>query len=201
MGKGKETKKMNHIKWMTKQDEKAFLSTLQKDQSWKGKRDYALCIIGFMTGARLSEIFGLNVGDVKDQDRLLIRAEMAKRHKERTVPLNKIVSRAISEWLLTKEDLGEPLKFDSALFVSQKNGRLSRRSVQEMFTNRTRAAGLQNRGYTVHSMRHSFAKRLVQNGTGIEVVQKLLGHASLASTGIYIEPGFEEMEEAVNGRK
>jgi site-specific recombinase XerD len=192
---------MNNLKWLPEKDEKKILATVRKVSTFKARRDFTICILGFMTGMRLSEIYGLNVGDVKETDRLYVRPETAKRKKGRLVPLNDKARAAVTSWLKMKEEKGERLEDSAPLFISRKFKRLSRRSLQEMFEFWCKASGLSNRRYTVHSMRHSFAKRLVQNGVHLSVIQKLLGHASLASTGVYIEPGYEEMEEAVKGRR
>ena len=191
---------MNNLKWLPEEDEKKILSTIGEVPTFKARRDLTICTLGFMTGMRLSEICGLNIEDVRNSDRLYVRPETAKRKKGRIIPLNDSVRDTISSWLTLKEEKGEPVKGSSPLFMSRKNKRLSRRTLQDMFEYWCEQAGFSNRRYSVHSMRHSFAKRLVQNGVHLAVVQKLLGHASLASTGIYIEPGYEEMETAVQSR-
>lgn len=137
----------------------------------------------------------------------------------RTVPLSKALQQAMRKFMSLKLQWREGIQDDAPLFVSKKGGRLSRRALQEMFeewcikTGLTAPSPLPHpptgsplsireragvRGcYTVHSMRHSFAKRLLQRGVALPTVQKLLGHSSLASTGVYTEAGIEEMEEAV----
>ena len=192
---------MNTLKWLPAPDENKILEVIARDKSWKGQRDLVICTLGFMTGMRLSEIRGLNVGDVKDTDRLYVRPETAKRKKGRVIPLNEHVMKLIVSWLTKKEDKGEPVADASPLFLSKRNRRLSKRALQEMFEHWRNKAGFKKRRYTFHSMRHSFAKRLLQNGVNLPVIQRLLGHASLASTGIYTEPDYTEMEEAVRGRK
>ena len=82
------------------------------------------------------------------------------------------------------------------MFLSKKGKRLSRRAMERVVEKRVNQAGLEE-NHTIHSLRHTFAMNLRKKGVDTEVIQKLLGHASLASTGIYTQASREELEEAV----
>lgn len=193
------------MKYLTEPEEKKLLKTVSEIKGKKATRDSIILFLGFNTGLRCSEIIGLNVGDIRNKDRLYIRPEMAKGGESRIIPLNKKLQTAIRAFIKHKLTWHEGIQDTAPLFRSRKGNRLSKRSLQDLFeywccrVELTRSNGGKEKAlYTVHSMRHSFAKRLLQRGYSIQHVQKLLGHASLASTGIYTEVDYEDMEEAVN---
>jgi integrase/recombinase XerD len=216
------------MKYLTEREEKQLLRTVREVKGKKAERDSMILFLGFNTGIRLSEMIGLNVSDVRGKEKLYVRPETTKRtlritqavipatpgiilkdsgqagmtYKKRAVgryiPLNKKLQSAIREFIKHKLTWRESIQDDAPLFISKKGDRLSRRAIQEVFAYWRDRAGLD--GYTIHSMRHSFAKRLIERGIELATVQKLLGHASLGSTGVYIEAGYEEMQEAVEAR-
>jgi integrase/recombinase XerC len=200
------------MKYLTEKEEKLLLKTVREMKGKKAERDYMILFLGFNTGLRLSELIGLNVGDVRGREKLYVRPETTKGTKAykdaegktkkkpvgRDVPISRKLQAAIREFIKYKLRWREGIQDDSPLFISKKGERLSRRAVQEVFAHWRDRSGLD--GYTVHSMRHSFGKRLAQRGIAPATIQKLLGHASLGSTGVYIEAGYEEMQEAVEAR-
>lgn len=193
------------MKYLTEKEQKHFIKTVHETKGKKAERDYMILLLGFNTGLRLNEMLCLNVGDVRGKDKLNVRPETTKKTRTgadgmkkaigRDIPINKKLSAAIKKFISHKLTWREGIQDDAPLFISKKGGRLSRRALQELFEEWQGKAGID--GYTVHSMRHTFAKRLLQRGVSLPTVQKLLGHASLASTGVYTEAGYEEMEEAV----
>lgn len=196
------------MKYLMEYEEKKLLRTVHGTKGKKAERDYMILFLGFNTGLRLMEIISLNVGDVRGKARLFVRPETTKKTISmpagskcaigRTIPLSIKLQQELKRFISLKLTWREAIHDDAPLLVSKKGSRLSKRSLQEMFDVSQEQAGIE--GYTVHSMRHSFAKRLIQRGVALATVQKLLGHKSLASTGIYVEAGIEEMEEAVNAR-
>ncbi|HAK89894.1 MAG TPA: hypothetical protein DCP24_12705 [Nitrospiraceae bacterium] len=193
------------MKYLTEKEEKHLLKTVSEVKGKKAERDWMILFLGFNTGLRCSELVGLNVADVRGRDKLYVRPETAKRSKTRMIPLSKKLVSAIRNFIKLKLTWREGIQDDAPLFISKRGNRLSKRQFEEAFECWCLRAGLTryNAGekkalYTVHSMRHSFAKRLLQRGYSIQHVQKLLGHSSLASTGIYTEVDDEELQEAVN---
>jgi len=194
------------MKYLTEAEEKKLLRTVREIKGKKAERDYMILFLGFNAGLRLSEIIGLNVGDVRGKEKLYVRPETTKatvrqsdgtkKPKGRTIPLSKKLQAEIRNFMKLKLKWREGIQDEAPLFVSKKKDRLSRRALQDMFESWRDRAGIEG-GYTVHSMRHTFLKRLAQRGIALPTIQKLAGHASLASTGVYLEAGIEEMQEAV----
>lgn len=194
------------MKYLIEKEEKLLLRTLRDTKGKKAERDYMMMLIGFNCGLRASEIIGLNVGDLRGKEELYIRPEIAKRSKERIIHIKSDkpnLQVAIRNFIKMKVTWREGIHDEDPMFVSKKGGRLSKRSLQETFQRWCIQVGLVNgrkAAYSVHSMRHSFAKRMVEREVKLTTVQKLLGHSSLASTGIYTEASRDEMREAVNAR-
>lgn len=201
------------MKYLTEKEERQLIRTVSQVKGKKAERDRMILLLGFGGGLRLGEIAGLNVGDVRSKERLFVRPETSKRTvlgpsktrkaKGRTVPLSVNLQKAIHKFIRHKLTWHEGIHDNNPLFVSKKGGRLSKRMIEVLFSEWCKKTNLCTSGkadYSAHSMRHSFAMRLIERGVRITTVQKLLGHASLASTGVYTEASIEEMEEAVNAR-
>jgi integrase len=194
------------MKYLTEAEEKKLIRTVREIKGKKAERDHMILFLGFNTGLRLSEILGLNVGDVRGKEKLFVRPETTKatvkqadgtkKPKGRYIPLSKKLQVELRSFIKLKLKWREGIQDEAPLFVSKKGERLSRRALQEMFETWRDRADIEG-GYTVHSMRHTCLKRLIQRGSALPTIQKLAGHASLASTGVYLEAGYEEMQEAV----
>lgn len=154
------------------------------------RRDRAIVRLLLNTGLRLSEATALRIEDVKIAPRSgEVRVRRGKGSKSRMVELNKDARAAISAWLEVRPKGGE------SLFVSQKGGRLSARALSEVVRILGEAAGIA--GLHPHLLRHSFAKNLVNQGVGLEVVADLLGHENLETTRIYTTPSAADRQRAV----
>ncbi|HET9326501.1 MAG TPA: tyrosine-type recombinase/integrase [Candidatus Eisenbacteria bacterium] len=142
-------------------------------------RDRALIEMTYSSGLRLSELVGLNHGDV-DAGAGLLRIR-GKGRRERIVPVGKAALESLRRYL------GEPVTRagrDAPVFLNARGGRLSGRTVQRVVRHRLGqvAGGL---GVTPHALRHSFASHLLDRGADLRAIQELLGHRSLSSTQIY----------------
>jgi integrase/recombinase XerC len=148
-----------------------------------GLRDRAILETMYSAGLRVSEVVGLNEGDL-DEENELVRIR-GKGRKERLSPLGSYALRAIRKWL-TKRVLSpkEPQGAAATLFVNKFGRRLTTRSVARILEKHLQAAGLDGRT-TPHTLRHSFATHLLDRGADIRSVQELLGHKSLVTTQIY----------------
>ena len=154
------------------------------------RRDRAIVRLLLNTGLRLSEATALRIEDVKIAPRSgEVRVRRGKGSKSRTVELNKDARAAISAWLEVRPEGGE------ALFVSQKGGGLSARALSEVVRILGEAAGIAD--LHPHLLRHSFAKNLVSQGVGLEVVADLLGHENLETTRIYTTPSAADRQRVV----
>ena len=154
------------------------------------RRDRALLEVLYGTGARISEVCGLSLGDV-DLDSSLLRV-LGKGSKERIVPIGRYAVVALVEWLGPG---GRPLMVGSAaaaVFVNQRGGRLSRQGAWAIVRQYGDRAGLGDR-LSPHVLRHSCATHLLDHGADIRVVQELLGHASISTTQVYTKVSTERL--------
>ncbi|MFD6451993.1 MULTISPECIES: site-specific tyrosine recombinase XerD [unclassified Nocardia] len=150
----------------------------------RGLRDRALLELLYSTGARISEMVGLDVDDIDAEQRCVVLH--GKGGKQRLVPIGRPALAAVDAYLVR----GRPALAASgkgsggALFLNARGGRLSRQSAWQVLQTAAERAGI---GATVspHTLRHSFATHLLDGGADVRVVQELLGHASVTTTQIY----------------
>lgn len=167
------------------------------DDTTEGVRDRALVELLYATGARISELSRLDVGDV---DFAQAQASLfGKGSKERVVPVYARALEAVRDYLASARPLlaarrrkGEPTK---ALFVSTRGNRMSADALRTRFELHARLAGL-DAGITPHAMRHTYATELLLGGADLRSVQELLGHESLATTQIYTHLSVERLKDA-----
>jgi integrase/recombinase XerC len=152
-----------------------------------GLRDRAILETMYSAGLRVSEVVGLDDGDL-DFDAAILRVR-GKGRKERLAPVGSYATRALERWLhvrkLAPSEKTVLTPFPSTpVFVNKYGRRLTTRSVGRMLEKYLKVAGLDRRT-TPHSLRHSFATHLLDRGADIRSVQELLGHKSLVTTQIY----------------
>jgi integrase/recombinase XerC len=148
-----------------------------------GLRDRAILETMYSAGLRVSEVVGLDEGDL-DFDAAILRVR-GKGRKERLSPIGSYATRAIQLWLKTRRLHPRVPEGPAApVFVNKFGRRLTTRSVGRMLEKYLKLAGLDRRT-TPHSLRHSFATHLLDRGADIRSVQELLGHKSLVTTQIY----------------
>ncbi len=151
-------------------------------------RDSAILEILYSSGLRLQEVVGLTLKDV-DFSRGYLRV-FGKGSKERLVPLGEPARRALERYvsevrpLLLKQNPNPSVKPIDSVFLNRRGTGLSGRSIERMFEKYVKRLAL-NRKLSPHSIRHSFATHLLENGADLRVVQELLGHADLSTTQIY----------------
>jgi integrase/recombinase XerC len=171
------------------------LSQLRYPRRWRTRRrDGSLVLFLLNTGLRLQEATALRLDDLQLSERkgsLLVR--QGKGNKERSVPLNATARKALRDWLDVRPEDSGPYVWVAVEAEADK--RLSGRAVQRVLTRYGQAAGLPD--LTPHVARHTFAKNLVDSGVGLEKVARLLGHANLNTTRIYVTPSEHDLELAV----
>jgi len=152
------------------------------------RRDRALLEVLYGTGARISEVCALGLGDV-DLDGALLRL-FGKGSKERVVPLGRHARAALAAWL-SDEGRGAlaPERFArrddaDAVFLNARGGRLGRQGAWGVVRRHGRTAGIEDR-LSPHVLRHSCATHMLDHGADIRAVQELLGHASISTTQVY----------------
>lgn len=142
-------------------------------------RGRALLELLYATGLRCAELVSLDLSEV-DLEGRLVRV-VGKGQKERVVPFGSQARTAVRAWLPVRESLSPD---SDALFVNQKGGRLTDRSVRSLVTRRVRQVAIA-RKVSPHTLRHSFATHLLERGADLRTIQELLGHTSLSTTQRY----------------
>lgn len=159
-----------------------------------GLRDRAILETLYSAGLRVSELTGLDLGDVVMSDGLATVRGKGKR--ERLALLGPQALEAIGHWLSRRQALAGPrADRQPALFLNRCGTRLSTRSVGRLLEKYLHAAGLDPRT-SPHTLRHSFATHLLDAGADIRGVQELLGHRNLATTQIYTHVSTQRLRES-----
>lgn len=159
-------------------------------------RDHALLELLYGTGARISELIDLNLDDVASlTTELPILRLKGKGNKERLVPVGSHALRALDRYLVrSRPVLAGKSAANSALFLNARGSKLSRQSAWTILQSAAQRADLAGK-VSPHTMRHSFATHLLENGADVRVVQELLGHASVTTTQIYTLVTVDQLRE------
>jgi integrase/recombinase XerD len=153
------------------------------DQTPLAVRNGALVELLYGTGARISEVVGLDRDDV-DLDAASVRL-FGKGSKERVVPIGSFARKAVDAYLVrARPALAAAGRGTPALFLNARGSRLSRQSAWTVLRDAADRAGLRS-VVSPHTLRHSFATHLLDGGADVRVVQELLGHASVTTTQVY----------------
>ena len=160
-----------------------------------GERDHAMLETMYASGIRVSELIELRIRDL-DLDNKVMRV-IGKGDKQRLLPLHDEAVRVLKHYLLQVRAHGKVQPdFSDHIFLNQRGGRLSRVSVFKRLKQLVERAGIE-KNISPHSIRHSFATHLVQNGADIRMVQVLLGHVSITSTEIYTHLEQKQLEDTM----
>jgi site-specific recombinase XerD len=156
-------------------------------------RDRALLELLYDTGARVSEVVGLELQDL-DFDEELIRVT-GKGSKQRLVPMGRTLKRALREYLTAggRSEFPKP-RAHAHVFVNVRGGPLSRQGIDLIISSRALNAGIDRSTISAHVFRHSCATHMLAHGADIRVVQELLGHASISTTQIYTAVSITSMQ-------
>lgn len=166
-------------------------------------RNHAIIELLYGTGARVSEIVGVDINDFAESDvegvAITTLKLRGKGSKERIVPLGSFAKNALDEYLVRiRPNLlskSKSSRVETALFLNQRGSRLSRQSAWQMISDAADATGLSGK-VSPHVFRHSYATHLLDGGADIRVVQELLGHASVTTTQIYTLITIDKVREA-----
>lgn len=167
-------------------DEVEKLLAAPDQNSALGARDFALLQVMYASGLRVSEVCGLDMTDVAD-DQVRVKG---KGSKERIVPIAPSAVAAIDHYLVSfrHNEAG-------ALFLNQRGSRLSRIAVWERVKFYAKKAGI-TKEISPHTLRHSFATHLLENGADLRVIQEMLGHSQIATTDRYTHVSRRHLHEA-----
>ena len=156
-------------------------------------RDSAIMELLYATGIRVSELCGLDVGDL-DTGRRTVRV-LGKRSKERVVPVGIPAVRAVLTWATQGRPTFALARSGSALFVGARGGRIDPRTVRRVVHARI-AATTSVPDIGPHGLRHTAATHLLEGGADLRSVQEMLGHASLATTQLYTHVSIDRLISA-----
>ncbi len=181
------------------------LLSAPQGSSFQAKRDRAILETLYSTGLRVSELTGLNLGDV-DATGEVIRTR-GKGRRERVIPIGSFALRAIREYLEVRnvvlQDTAQAPAGEAPLFLNRFGQRLSSRSIRKIMDKYIKIAGLSKKT-SPHTLRHSFATHLLNRGANLRLVQELLGHKHLSTTQIYAHltrRGVKEAYDEAHPRK
>ena len=147
----------------------------------KGYRDRAMLELLYATGIRVSELIDLDVDDLNLPGSVL---KCYSKGRERIIPLYPAAVRALSEYVHNIRPQLVDSVDETALFVNMNGERMSRQGFWKLIKYYQEKAGIQ-KDITPHTLRHSFAAHLLENGADLRSIQEMLGHADISSTQIY----------------
>ncbi len=154
-------------------------------------RDFCILTLLLNCALRISELTGLNTGDIRPDGTIRIRG---KGGKMRTLYLNEACVEALTLYLPCRKP---PLGADeNALFLSQKQGRMSPDAVQALVKKHLTAAGIDPEGLSPHKLRHTAATLMLRHGVDVRALQEVLGHSSISTTQIYTHIDNESLRVA-----
>lgn len=155
------------------------LVTTPKGAGFASLRDRAVLELLYSSGLRIGELAALDLGDVDAQEALV--KVRGKGKKERIVPVGRMALAAVLAYLPERSGVK---RRSEALFLNKDGGRLSERSIRRLVVRYAREFGIEGR-IGPHTLRHTFATHLLQDGADLREIQELLGHSSLSTTQKY----------------
>ena len=158
-------------------------------------RDNTIISIFLNCGLRISELASLNISSINFKNKTIF--VFGKGNVERNVPFNKNVENNLLKYLETMPIKEYMLDKEYPLFINKNYRRISIDSVESICKNAYKLAGLQDRGYTVHSLRHTCANLLyLYSKADIVAIQDVLGHTSIEATQLYIHPDKKKIKDS-----
>lgn len=160
----------------------------------KGFRDHAMLELLYATGIRVTELIDLNVDDLNLSAGFL---RCASRGRERIIPLYPAAVKALRDYEINVRPEIIADMDDQALFVNMNGERMSRQGFWKIIKYYQEKAGIQ-KDITPHTLRHSFAVHLLENGADLRSIQEMLGHADISSTQIYTHVVKNQLKDVYN---
>jgi integrase/recombinase XerC len=172
---------------------KALEARAEQESSAISLRDLALVEVLYGSGIRISELVGLDLGDI-DRQRSTIKV-MGKGSKERIVPIGQPALAALDNWINNARSELASQSSGSAVFIGSRGKRIDQRVARAVVYQAMEALG-GDKKLGPHTLRHSAATHLLEGGADLRTVQEILGHSSLATTQIYTHVSQERIKRA-----
>ncbi len=169
------------------------ISLLESVEARNSARDYCILTLFLNCGMRLAELVNINITDIRGDTLVVI----GKGNKERTIYLNSACLAALEAYMPVRNQKTPTAMDKNALFLSERNRRISRRTVQYTVEKYVKKIGLDPHKYTTHKLRHTAATLMHQAGVDIRVLQEILGHKQLSTTEIYTHINNDQIRTAV----
>lgn len=160
----------------------------------KGYRDRAMLELLYATGIRVTELIDLDIADVNISAGV-IRCQ--SRNKERMIPLYPAAVKAVSDYITLVRPQMIATPDEKSLFVNVNGERMSRQGFWKIIKYYQKKAGIE-KDITPHTLRHSFAAHLLENGADIHAIQEMLGHADISSTQVYSHLIKKQLKDVYN---
>lgn len=160
----------------------------------KGYRDRAMLELLYATGIRVTELIDLNITDVNLAEGVI---RCHSRDKERYIPMYPKAVKALSDYLELVRPQMIAMPDEEALFVNVGGERMSRQGFWKLIKHYQKKAKIEKE-ITPHTLRHSFAAHLLENGADIHAIQEMLGHADISSTQVYSQLVKKQLKDVYN---
>jgi integrase/recombinase XerD len=157
----------------------------------KGFRDKAMLELLYATGIRVTELISLDIEDVNLEVGFI---KCSKGTRERMIPIGSIAINALQEYMTKARGFLIQSNEEKALFVNINGGRLTRQGFWKIIKQYKNQAKI-NKDITPHTLRHSFAAHLLENGADLRSIQEMLGHSDISSTQIYAQIAKNKIKE------
>jgi integrase/recombinase XerD len=167
------------------------LLDLPDPETPSGLRDGAVLELLYATGARVSEVAGLDLADV-DTRNATVRV-LGKGSKERDLPLHRRAVSRLEDYLRRGRAGFKPASGEQAFFLNRRGTRLTDGGIRRMLKRHLEMLG-ESSGITPHTLRHTFATHLLEEGADLRTVQELLGHVALSTTQTYTHLGVKRLQ-------
>ena len=160
----------------------------------EGHRNRAIIEMLYGSGLRVSELIELKLSNIYREEGYM--RILGKGSKQRLVPISPIANEQFSYWLADRNMLDIKPEATDIAFLNHYGRQLTRAMIFTIVKRLAEAAGIQ-KTISPHTLRHSFATHLLQNGADLRIIQQLLGHESIVTTEIYTHVNIQDLREAV----
>ena len=181
----------NFPDFLTIKEIERLFESISEDDSYQ-LRDKAIFELLYSSGLRISEAVELKYGDIDFTNSFI--SVVGKGDKERIVPINDEVKRLLEKYLRKSRSMILGSRESDYLFISKKGSKLNRKSVWRLLKNYVAQTKI-DKNITPHTLRHSFATHLLENGADLRSVQELLGHMDISTTQIYTHLAKESLQK------